>query len=249
MIKSIKESLQNFSAISLEEMNAVALLKRTDTKFVINRKDLYAVLEKIENHYKVLEIEGNRSMPYASLYFDTADKNFYHDHHNGKVNRTKIRMRKYLASNLCFLEIKQKNGKGQTNKSRIKIPDFETELSENSTSFIEEITQKNYDLKPILWNHFTRITLVSLEHQERITIDLNLQYSINDQKKGYDDLVVLELKQKRFNRESELVQVLKNNNVNPYSISKYCIGMTHLYSNLKCNVFKQKLLKLNKIIA
>jgi hypothetical protein len=42
------------------------------------------------------------------LYFDTDSKRFYHDHHNGKVKRTKIRMRNYVESNLTFLEIKKK---------------------------------------------------------------------------------------------------------------------------------------------
>lgn len=249
MIDNVKDSIQNFSAISLEDMNSVALLKRTDTKFVISLKDLNTVLKEIKDNYKVLEIGGNRCMSYASLYFDTDKKDFYHDHHNGKVNRTKVRMRKYLESNLCFLEIKQKNGKGDTNKSRIVIPDFETELSEENISFIEKTTQKNYNLTPSLWNYFNRITLVSLLNKERVTIDLNLKYSINNQNKEYEDLVIVELKQKRFNRQSELVKALKSNRINPYSISKYCIGMTHLYSDLKRNLFKHKLLKLNKITA
>lgn len=247
MINTIKDSVQKFPAISLDDMNSVALLKRTDTKFVINKADLNTILSKIENHYKVLEIDGNRLMTYSSLYFDTKDKAFYHDHHNGKINRTKIRIRKYIESNLCFLEIKQKDGKGNTNKSRIRIPDFETKLSETSTAFIRETTCKKYNLLPSLWNTFTRITLVSLVHQERITIDLNVQYTINQIRKKYDDLVIVELKQKRFNRQSKLVEALKSKHINPYSISKYCIGMIHMYTDLKYNLFKRKVLKLNKI--
>ncbi len=65
-------------------MDGVSLMKRTDTKFVIHQKQLIDVLETIKDQYRVLEINGNRILTYSSLYFDTEDKDFYHNHHNGK---------------------------------------------------------------------------------------------------------------------------------------------------------------------
>ena len=47
-------------------------------------------------------------MKYSTLYFDTNDKILYKHHHNKKGNRHKIRMRKYIDSNICFLEIKKR---------------------------------------------------------------------------------------------------------------------------------------------
>jgi hypothetical protein len=230
-------------------MNSVALMKRTDTKYVINISTLPKVLNKLLESYRVLEIKGRRIMNYSSLYLDTDNFKFYLDHHNGRVNRTKIRQRKYVDSDLTFLEIKKKNGKGETNKFRIKIDDFETELSNTSKEFISEITNHNYDLKTSLWNSFNRITLVNLEENERVTIDLNLTYSVDGKEKKYSNIVVVELKQSRFDRKSLVVKALKNVGHNPYSISKYCIGVANLYKNLKQNTFKIKLLKLNKISA
>lgn len=230
-------------------MNSVALMKRTDTKYVINISTLPKVLNKLLESYRVLEIKGRRIMNYSSLYLDTDNFKFYLDHHNGRVNRTKIRQRKYVDSDLTFLEIKKKNGKGETNKFRIKIDDFETELSDTSKEFISEITNHNYDLKTSLWNSFNRITLVNLEENERVTIDLNLTYSVDGKEKKYSNIVVVELKQSRFDRKSLVVKALKNVGHNPYSISKYCIGVANLYKNLKQNTFKIKLLKLNKISA
>lgn len=247
MNKILFNTVNKFNPISLDQMDGVALMKRTDTKYIINVSSLTEVLEKLLKTYKVLEIKGQRIMNYSSLYLDTNEFKFYHDHHNGRGNRTKIRQRKYLDSDLTFLEIKKKNGKGETKKFRIKIEDFEAELSEISKNYISEITGKKFKLKTSLRNNFNRITLVNLNENERVTIDLNLAYSLNDIEKKLEEIVVIELKQNRFDRKSPVVKILKNIGHNPYSISKYCIGIANLHQNLKHNLFKSKLLKINKI--
>ena len=249
MEQQIAHIVNNLDPITLREMDGVSLMKRTDTKFVIHQKNLIEVLETIKNQYRVLEINGNRILTYSSLYFDTEDKKFYHDHHNGKVNRTKVRMRKYMESNICFLEIKQKDGKGKTTKSRIQINDFETELSPKLVDFIDTTTSKKNNLKPIIWNKFNRITLVNKQAKERLTIDLGLQFKMSSSSKKFKNLVIIEVKQERFDRTSPVVKSLKEKGINPYSMSKYCIGMTNIYPKLKYNHFKRKILKINKITA
>lgn len=249
MDNTLINTVNKFMPISLDEMNSVALMKRTDTKFVININSLPIVLNTLLDTYQVLEIKGRRIMNYSSLYLDTNDFKFYLDHHNGRVNRTKIRQRKYVDSDLTFLEIKKKNGKGETNKFRIEIDDFETELSQTSKEFITKITAQDHDLQTSLWNSFNRVTLVNLKDNERVTIDLNLTYTVDDKEKKYSNIVVVELKQSRFDRKSLVVKALKDIGHNPYSISKYCIGVANLYQNLKQNTFKSKLLKINKISA
>lgn len=228
-------------------MDAVSLLKRTDTKFVIHASSLSRVLKDTKKEYQVLEVDGKRIMNYSSLYFDTPKFKFYYDHHNKRVNRFKIRQRKYVDSDLTFLEIKKKNGKGETNKSRIKIDDFEKELSTTSKEFIEQITEQKLSLKPRLWNNFHRITLVNLNDNERVTIDLELSYTINKKESDYKKIVIIEVKQGQFDRSSEIIKILKKYTYNPYSISKYCIGVVNLYGDVKYNLFKKKLLKLKKL--
>ena len=246
---SLKQEIQNLSPISLEEMDDVKLMKRTDTKFVIHEKDLASILKQVQDQYRVVEIKGNRVTTYSSLYFDTPEQKFYKDHHNGKNNRTKIRIRKYVESDICFLEIKQKDGKGNTNKTRTSIPDFESDLLKKSIEFIQKTTQETYHLEPVIWNQFNRITLVNKAAKERLTIDLNLKFKKNGSFKTYENLVIIELKQERFNRSSPIVQELKSKQINPYSISKYCIGMISIYDDLKYNRFKEKLIKIKKITA
>lgn len=249
MKEKLEQILNNIEPISLGEMDVVSLMKRTDTKFVIHENDLAILLKNIQNQYKILEINKKRVLTYASLYFDTPSKKFYHDHHNKKVNRAKVRMRKYMESNLCFLEIKQKDGKGKTTKTRVTIDDFETELSNNSLEFIQNTIQSKLDLEPIIWNGFNRLTLVNKTAKERLTIDLNLSFKINNAIKNYRNLVIIELKQERFNRNSPVVQQLKLKQINPYKFSKYCIGMISIYDDLKYNRFKEKLIKIEKLIA
>ena len=249
MEQQIEQVVNNLDPISLSEMDGVSLMKRTDTKFVIHQKQLIEVLKSVTDKYRVLEINGNRLLTYSSLYFDTEDKKFYHDHHNGKVNRTKVRMRKYMESNICFLEIKQKDGKGKTTKSRIQIKDFETELPQDLIDFIDSKTIEKINLKPIIWNKFDRITLVNKHAMERLTIDLNLEFKMDSSSKAYHNLVIIEVKQERFDRTSPVVKSLKEKGINPYSMSKYCIGMTNIYPDIKYNRFKRKLIKINKITA
>ena len=145
MKKQLSHIINSLESISLKEMDSVSLMKRTDTKFVIHEKQLIDVLETIKNQYKVLKINENRMMTYSSLYFDTQDKKFYNNHHNGKINRTKVRMRKYVESDICFFEIKQKDGKGKTTKSRIQIKDFQLNLTENLINFFEITTSEKME--------------------------------------------------------------------------------------------------------
>ncbi|MFT5725192.1 MAG: hypothetical protein ACI9JN_002316 [Bacteroidia bacterium] len=235
-----------FSPISLTEMDEVKLMKRMDTKFIVNTDKILVLLNHIKSDYKILEINGNRLMTYDSLYYDTDGLNFYLDHHNKIANRIKIRKRNYVESNISFLEIKQKNNKGVTIKTRIPLQSFSKEMSQEGHSFIKEITNKDLTLHHSISNRFYRLTLVSIENEERVTIDFNLSY---DNQLYNKKLAIIELKQEKLNRNSKLFQALKSIGINPFSISKYCIGMATTYPDLKQNFFKHKMLTITKKTA
>ena len=111
---SLDQKISSFDPISLSEMDEVKLMKRTDTKFIFPLSTLHKIIPKLIEHYSVLDINGVRLNAYRSLYFDTEDFQFYHQHHNGKTNRNKVRFREYIASGLTFLEVKHKNNKEKT---------------------------------------------------------------------------------------------------------------------------------------
>ncbi len=238
--------LDQFEPITLEEMDSVKLLNRTDTKFVIKRSVFEKILPELNPFYKTLEIKGKRIAKYKTLYFDTPDFLFYNHHHNERPDRYKVRMRKYVDSELCFLEIKHKK-KGRTIKSRIRIEDFEENLSSESDTFIKDVIPHPYVLTTKLWNHFHRITLVNKVDTERLTLDIGLGFSWENQQLQLGEVIIGEVKQERVDRHSPFMVLLKKNGVRPLRMSKYCIGAGMLYPDLKKNRFKAKHLYINKI--
>lgn len=245
----INDQLKLFDVITLSEMSKVGLMNRIDTKFVCNINQLEAILKELPKYYKILEVNSLKLLKYSSLYFDTAKLKFYNDHHNGKLNRTKVRFRKYVDSDLTFLEVKQKSGNGRTRKTRINVSDINTSLNDEKNQFIESVTKVKFALRPTLNNSFKRMTLVDREEKERATIDIGLNVSADGTNKTFEKLVIIELKQVRIDRSSKLFEIVKKHGIHPYRISKYCIGMVTTKNNIKYNIFKRKLLKINKISA
>jgi len=240
-------NLLNFDKTTLAEMNSVSLMKRVDTKFILKESQLLEVLSKLYDDYKILEIGQERLMKYSTLYFDSENKKCFKDHHNGKLNRYKIRMRKYLVSDICFLEIKKKNNLGITNKIRTQIKDFETNLTSESKDFITKSNINNLLLEPSLYNNFSRMTLVNKNESERITIDVDLSFSFGTDEKKFDKLVVVEIKQEGKRLNTTINRALKSMSILPTNFSKYCIGISNIIDNIKSNRFKEINLKINKL--
>lgn len=241
------ETLQRFRSISLSEMDGVSLMNRTDTKFVLSIHDLAEILDALPQSYRILEVNGLRENSYETLYYDTPDLYFYLRHHNGKKNRYKIRKRKYVESNLTFLEVKFKTNKDRTIKDRTKIPNVDQQLSENEKDFIQQETSMEERFVPILWNRFRRITLVNEDIPERLTIDLGLTFEVENKAIVLEKMVIAEVKQERQNRHSPFMQEVKKRLIREESVSKYCLGVAMLFPEVKSNNFKSKIKKLNKI--
>ena len=157
--------LQTFRPITLDEMDKVQLLNRMDTKFVFQVSKLPAFLEKIKERYRLLETNPLRYADYNSLYYDTPDFQLYFTHHRGKSGRYKIRFRSYNDTKLFFLEIKHKNNKGRTDKSR-KIK----ELIEYGEFNLSEISYKlGYSSPAHLTNQFKNSTGYTPSYFKSIT--------------------------------------------------------------------------------
>lgn len=230
-------------------MDRVRLMNRTDTKFILNSREFASILEKVKDHYRILEVEGHRQSRYRTLYYDTPDFYHFRNHQNGKLNRYKIRKREYVESNIAFLEVKFKSNKDRTIKKRIPILEIQEALTAHEMHFIEERTGSSTPLEPKLWNAFERITLVNNHSPERLTIDCNLSFRAGVQTITMNDLVIAEVKQESESRSSPFIHELKNRIIRPEGISKYCLGVTLLYPFVKSNNFKEKLLRIKKVTA
>jgi hypothetical protein len=230
-------------------MDKVKLMNRVDTKFMFNMNELELVLRDLENDYRIVEIDNKRISTYRNLYFDTESFDLYHHHHNGKLNRYKVRYRNYVESDTGFLEVKFKSNKGRTIKTRIAEDTIPILSNPSTLNFLQETLPFNpLTLKPKIWVNYNRITLVNKKANERITLDLNLEFEDSNKKTTlFDTLVIAEVKQStRFN--SGFIQVMKNKQIHEVSISKYCFGSAITFLNLKNNNFKETIYNINKTI-
>ncbi len=243
----LTNTLESLKPIRLNEMDKVALMNRVDTKFIFHKDLLCSVLDNLSNHYTILEIDGNRISAYKNLYFDTEDHRFYNDHHNGKINRTKVRIREYANTGVCYVEVKKKNNKGRTAKMRRRISGFESTLPSECLNFIDTVVTDNLNPNSVLYNQFNRITLVNNTEKERVTFDFGITFKSDKDTMHYANLVIAEVKQEKLSRSTEVFKSLKSKRITPFRISKYCVGMTSLHENLKHNLFKEKIRKINKI--
>jgi len=230
-------------------MNDVKLLNRVDTKFICSIFKLESVLKELSNLYDVLEIDKQRIMHYRTKYYDTYDFKMFNQHQNGKLNRYKVREREYVNSDLNFLEVKFKNNKRRTLKSRIEKVANLRSFNNHELDFLNSKLPFSIDQLEIkLYNSFERITLCN--KSERVTIDFNLKLENDNEDTGiFPFLSIIEVKQPKYTINSDVVKVLKKHHIRACSFSKYCVGASLLYPNLKSNRIKSKLLLINKLSA
>lgn len=248
--KSLTSALQQFSSHGLEDLNNAKLMNRVDSKFILPIAFLPELLSQLTNFYSMLEINGKRVSTYHNQYFDTPYMALYRDHHNGKLNRYKVRRRHYVDTDTEFLEVKFKNNQQRTIKSRIKLTGNEGEHS-ICAQFIQEQMGDNYNHLDISQQSgYQRIALANEAQAERLTIDFDLWYQ---NRRGSNKITlpgffIAELKQHKKSKRSPFYQLMSRNNIFPTSFSKYCIGCALLYkSALKTNRFKQTLSRVAKL--
>ena len=108
---SLLNTIKRFNSIQLDELANVRLMSRIDTKYVFNVSRLPGILDEVTAGYVMLEIDGEKEQAYETIYYDSSAYDMYTNHHNGKLNRYKVRVRKYVSTQQKFLEVKFKNNK------------------------------------------------------------------------------------------------------------------------------------------
>lgn len=250
MINIDKNILNKFQPVNLENIDDYLFRKRYDTKFVFPLRLLEKILKEISSNYKILKVEKKFIQDYYSLYFDNTEFKFYLDHHNQKLNRYKVRFRSYRETDSCFVEIKFKDNKYQTKKWRVRIDNSafrNGNMGEREIEFTKALL--NFDpglLIPRFLISYLRITLFHKTLKEKITLDTNLAFHKNGEKKGFPDLIIAEVKQKKINNNSEMIKTLRNFRITPLRFSKYCFGVFLFFPELKYNRFKERNLLLRK---
>jgi hypothetical protein len=245
----IPDLLNSFTPIGLNEMDEVKLMNRVETKYVFCADRLPELLNNVRKSYKVLDINKIRNFPYCTTYLDTTDFLFYSQQVRGKLNRHKVRYRRYESTGVTYLEIKKKTNKKRTIKWRVENLLESDSPDTVAIQFLKKYLNDGFpDLHPVLKNCFTRITLVGNECKERITLDYDLTFASPEGKiAGFPFLAIAELKREKHSCVSSFGSVMKQMGIKSVSFSKYCIGSALIMDMPRKNLLKPNLLLINKI--
>lgn len=252
MNMAVASPLEGFRGHCLAEQMQARLMNRVDTKFLVPAYLLDACLRGLEHHYSILEIDGRRRFTYDTLYFDTPERQLYLDHHNGKLNRFKLRIRHYRETGDSFLEVKKKNNRERTIKNRLPLTS-QTVASSRVVPFLEEqLGRPVAGMLPALFVGYRRMTFMSARGTERITVDTGLGFHSADRRSGLclPDVAVFEVKYDRKVPYSPFLERLGQLGSRPVQFSKYCIGTSLLFGHeCKTNRFKPLLRRLHGICS
>jgi|WetSurMetagenome_2_1015567.scaffolds.fasta_scaffold107466_2 hypothetical protein len=241
--------LDSFDFISLNEMDRVKLMNRVEKKYVFPANRLPELMSMLKDSYRVLDMEHLRFFQYSTTYLDTPDFLFFNQQVRGKLNRYKVRYRRYESTGTSFLEIKKKTNKSRTIKWRIENHLKPDSPDNEAKSFIRKyLPDRLPDLQPVLINSFSRITLVGKEINERITLDFDITFASPYGKiTGLPFLAIAELKHEKYNCASPFGSAMKKMCIQPGRFSKYCIGSALIMDMPRKNRLKPNLLLINKI--
>lgn len=249
--------LSRFRPICLARLTAgSAMLERLDNKYVVHLSVLQHAAEFLAEHFDILEIEGKRDFTYETCYFDDAQRTCYFEHHQGRRQRCKIRVRKYTDAQSCFVEVKLKDKRGHTIKKRLEYPvDKYRTLDQRAMAHIQGSYADLYErelmgaLKPVLDISYQRFTLAAKNGGERITIDTGLVFSGDGQSYAINDsLFIVETKSVNGNGIAD--KVLRRLHQHPIgNCSKYCLGTALLQMVDKYNKFLPALRKVGAVLG
>ena len=239
--------LDRLAAVELDELNAhAALLSRVDRKYALDAAGLTRLLADLDDRTRVLEIGGQRTFDYASVYFDTPTRESYRLAAHRRRRRFKVRTRTYVDTGQTWLEVKTRGGRHRTVKSRTEyaghVPDY---LSEDGRAFVTGILDREGidpamvdQLEPVLHTAFTRVTLWLPDDGSRTTIDRGL--SVGRQRPAdvdYPGAVIVETKSGPT--PSSVDRLLWSHGIRPSKVSKFAIGMASLDPHLPANRWRR----------
>ena len=247
---SLKVLLSRFESHGLSDINKANLMHRVDTKYLLPIRDLKQLLLLLAPSYSVLEIDNTMLFSYQSTYYDTSSLKLYRMHHNGKKNRFKIRLRRYLDSGDQYVEVKYKTNKSVTYKNRVLFNCIHGNRKRINAMVSLPFGASRPPLFKSLVCSYERIALADERNGERLTLDFNLSFKdpMHSRSERPHQVLIAEVKRKNRKVPSEFIDLMDLLRQKPVSFSKYCIGCALIYSNwIKTNRFKPTLMALDRI--
>lgn len=207
LTEKMAAALAGLPETSLDALDAVQLMRRFDTKYVLPEGWLPTLFETMAPHAHVLSVGNQVECRYDNLYFELPGDQFLQDHLRGKARRMKVRSRAYGSNGKTFMEVKQRLPGGRTDKHRMERGDGETAvITPEEMTFLMQHLPDAASLEPRLYGSFTRTTLIDFDRKERITIDRSLEAGLlgAPQQPLIPGLSVIEVKQPKPDRYSPL---------------------------------------------
>jgi len=242
------ERISALESISLDELNdTAAMMTRVDRKYLVPLAHLDGVLESLGGATRVLEIEGQRSSEYESVYFDTDGLDSYLAAARKRRRRFKVRTRTYVDSEQCYLEVKTRGGRSLTVKERVEHPVDERSSLESDGGYVDFALSEagiggvdSHQLHPTMLTRYNRTTLFVPAGNSRATIDTRLTWSVpGGDTISTPGLVVVETKS--GSTPSTVDRVLWSHGHRPANISKYGTGMAAMRPDLPSNKWRRVL--------
>ncbi len=183
-------------------------------------------MASLAQHYVILETAGSSLMTYRSLYFDTPDLRCFEAHRRRRRVRQKVRVRHYPDRALSFLELKTRRSDIVTLKRRLQRPYGDCALGPGDLAFLSDHSSLPVgELIPQVWTNFRRFTLLGLDANERVTVDIDLEVVRTDRRAHLEGAAVLEVKQAQLCRTTPVMAALHAAHARPTSFSKYCTAL------------------------
>ncbi len=236
---SCSHFINRFPAHNLKEQSKITLADRIDSKFLLPIRVLPKFLGALDASYTILEDSGHRIFTYENTYFDTPRWDLYLQHQNGKLNRHKFRLRRYVETDISYFETKFKTNKNRTVKKRISCTESQS----------RDITIEENQMRPSLYVNYRRVTLWNHAANERLTLDYDLCYRRPEKTRiaRLNGLLIAELKRFGKANGSPFVKTAKKYGFLPQTFSKYCTGVCLTDDgSLKNNRFKSTLTNIKK---
>lgn len=224
-----------FEAVDLDTLARTAELQtRVDRKYILPAPELAAVVAALPAPTRVLEVDGERALRYASRYFDTPALDSFRGAAYGRRRRFKVRARTYVDSGGTFLEVKTRGGRAATVKDRIPVAG-DTLTADAAAAAAELLADAGIpgaarvaaSLGPVLDTAYRRVTLL-LPDNTRGTIDADLRWRRvpTGERLALPGTLIVETKS--AGRPGPLDAALWRAGHRPSSLSKYATGLAAL---------------------
>ncbi|QOC95320.1 VTC domain-containing protein [Micromonospora craniellae] len=227
-------------------LGQAALQTRVDRKYVVPVHQLPDLLGQLAAYAQVLEIDGERSFRYESVYFDTPLLASYHCAAYRRRRRFKVRTRTYLDSAQCWLEVKISGARGSITKHRLPYHPQDRATVRPGRAFVDEALVREAvapasgsTLAPVLVTGYRRTTLLLPATASRVTVDTALTWQDGDLVLRLPDLAVVETKTGSAATHAD--RLLWRAGLRPVRISKYATGLAALRPDLPDSPWRRTL--------